>query len=542
MHAETTYTDQELDRILDIVPANPILSPISKPKWKNNIFLMCAAIALMIMYAYEIYNYSFNFDIWYMLSTGREILENGIPYENPFAQVDGMHIIIQQWMLCVLVYLLYTATGFSGLAWWTVFLAAVLVYSLYRLGRLKKRDSYGGELILVLILISLPAFRSYMTMCSSIYSMIAFTWVVFFLEEYRKTGKYIWLAFLIPLAILHAGFHMSFATFDLVIIACYMIPDIFKPLHKRGLLKMFDLYDSNYRKLPILFAFILVAAALCLNPYGIEGAMYIFLSYGAADYGQAIPEMQAFTPFRYGLIGMSAIAVVLLSVLAIGKRGMKSIDLPLTILVMGTVYMMFDHTRSIWLPLPFGIALISGAIHGWSLDFAKLRSQVLDPMLVKITSAVMIGLATVVVTCQILVLLAPNMSKMEGNEAYSSYGLVETLKLENIDENTKVFNPVRLGGYLEWSGIPVFVDSRVEIWNSTISGSDKDYYYDYVDMEQGKWTDEDFEGFLAENEFDYLITQNGDYLDNYLFDRKDYRKLVHTDDYNLWVNVYKDQS
>ena len=58
----------------------------------------------------------YNNDLWFLIATGREILENGIPFENPFALHDGMRMVVQQWLLASELYVVKDAFGMQGLA------------------------------------------------------------------------------------------------------------------------------------------------------------------------------------------------------------------------------------------------------------------------------------------------------------------------------------------------------------------------------------------------------------------------------------------
>lgn len=550
---------------------------VSAP-WHNNILLMAIAGAGLALCAADAFRGSFNFDIWYMLATGREIIQNGIPYENSFALYGGMDMIVQQWMLCVLVYGIYSAGGFVGLALWSMLLAVALMVSLYRVGRLVKGDCYGGELLMLLLLAAMPALLSYITMCSSVYSMIAYCWVMFFCEKYRRTGRYRWLGLLMPLMVVHAGFHLSLAIFDLVIIGCYLVPDILKPFHRRGKLMGIAFAQSAYKRLPLLIALVGAAGALCINPYGIRGALYLFLSYGAADYGGAVPEMRAFAPVTYGIYGISAVVMLVLAGLAIGRLGLKRINLPLTLLVAGTALMTFQHVRNMWLIAPFAYVLVAGVMRGWSLDFAKLRGWrmrekatasgsaasayplpafgakagdaasggVLDASRgvrsrVKALSygaAAVICVVSAIGAGAMVVQDAPAMADQEKTGQYSPTALVRAIEQDAGGTDVRLFNPIRLGGYLEWSGFKVSMDSRLETWNSPISGLDRDYYTEYVDMTNGKWNAEDMEAFLEENDFEYLITEKGTPLHIYLEQEEGYSNMLGTGDYVLWKHVF----
>lgn len=506
--------------------------PLENGGPRNNLLLMGVLLAALVLYAPVVFGTCFNFDVWYMLATGREIVEHGIPYQNPFSVQEGLGIIVQQWALCVLVYGIYSATGFVGLALWSTLMAAMLALSLYRLGRLLKGDRFGGEWLLLLLLVAFPAFIPYITMCSSVYSMIAYCWVVFFCEKYRRTGRVGWLVALPLLAVAHGGFHLSLAVFDLVIIGCYLVPDLLRPLHRRGLLSGVALERAAYRRLPLLGALAATALALTVNPYGLRGALYLFLSYGAADYGGAVPEMRAFAPLEFGVFGISMLAMVALALLVVGRKGPRAVNLPLVLLFVGTAFLAFDHVRNMWLATPFSYALVAGAMSGWAMDPSWLRRPI--PRRAAAAVAALLCAAATAFSATSIAEKAPAMADMEKSGSYSPEALVDYIERDAGTKDVRLFNPVRLGGYLEWRGLPVFVDSRLEIWNAPINGTERDHYREYVDMSSGKWSVSDFERFLAENDFDYLVTDQGSYLDQYLDQTEVYQSVMGTGSYTLW--------
>ena len=494
---------------------------------------MGVLLGALVLYVPQVFGHCFNFDIWYMLATGREIVEHGIPYQNPFAVQEGLGIIVQQWALCVLVYGIYSATGFVGLALWSILMAAMLALSLYRLGRLLKGDRFGGEWLLLLLLAAFPAFIPYITMCSSVYSMIAYCWVVFFCEKYRRTGRVGWLVALPLLAVAHGGFHLSLAVFDLDIIGCYLVPDLLRPLHRRGLLSGVALARAGYRRLPLLGALVATALALMVNPYGLRGALYLFLSYGAADYDGAVPEMRPFAPAEFDLWGFSVVLMILLAALVLGRRGPGRIDLPLALLLASTTFLAFDHVRNMWLAVPFAYGLVASGMSGWSTDFGRLRGWRIPRKAAGAIGAVACA-AAVALAAGLIAQEAPAMADKEKTGAYSPSPLVDYIEQDAGTKDVRLFNPVRLGGYLEWRGLPVFVDSRLEVWNAPINGTGRDYYREYVDMSNGRWSARDFERFLAENDFDYLVTEQGSYLDQYLDQTEGYQSVMGTGSYTLW--------
>ena len=625
----------------------------SAPRRHNNILVMSVCAALIAAFGYFVFTESYNFDIWYLLATGREIIQSGIPYENVFSMVPDLQIVLQQWLLCVIYYVLYDALGFGGVALFVCAMFFLTMVVLYRIVRVRRRDTFGGEWIMMLLLPVMLTLQQRFEMISTPVSILILALVVLLLELYRRDGRYWYLGCIVALVIAHMQVHMSFVVFDLAIIVCYLIPDFISPLrhwvqprqassydqgsaagsswttstpassdqlaastghqatssatgdvgqHTTGAPRI-GLIDADYKRLPLLILLVVSTLAMLVNPYGIDGALYLVNSFGAASYGNVIPELRPLQPFTYGFEGICAIVLVLLSAAAIGKAGLHRIDLPAVLIFIACTYLGFAYMRNIFM-LGLPIILLGGdAMRGWYIPrvseivsvLRKSPASSAAPRQTVFSSRRfvypewVIFLSSVICTAGVgvfAILVAINFTFIDDNAINTRYtpqsllnaiardvektattsvdGQVtsengvepddEALSSETpeivpqVSENSeqgssdeykdlKIFNPTVLGGYMEWQGFPVYNDSRVEIWNSSISGSDRDLHNEYVDMTLGKWSYAQFEEFIAENDFDYLIAETNSYLHEYLAQSSEFQNILGTQYYELYKKL-----
>ena len=405
----------------------------------------------------------------------------------------------------------------------------------------------------------MPALMTYLSMRPHLYTMLAFTWLVYFCERYRRTGQLGWLVGCVALTAVHVNFQMAMAPMDVAIVGCYWLPDLLAPLHKRGRCQKVQLADGAYRRWPLFLCMLACAVALLANPYGLDGALYVMKSYGAAAYGSFIMEMKPLAPWGLsGIGGMAAVVMLALAALAAGKRGLGRIDAPLTLLAFGVGIMAFSHVRNVWLIALFALPLVMGVTRGWSMDFSQLwgrpplrrrkkklqgaanagaaarRWRRWQHVTLGVTVAVALG-ATVAVTV-LLWQAVPHWADYEEESDKTATGLVDYIEQNEEDPAAvRLFNPFNVGGYLEWRGYKVFMDPRPELWGSAMTGADVDYYNEYVDMLRGDWTDRDYADFLSRYDFDYLLVEKDTTLDKYLKEfQSDYQSLLGTGNYVLW--------
>lgn len=464
----------------------PVASVEERPAPKNNFLITAILYALVALFAaWEIFGTAYDNDIWFILATGREILDNGIPYTNPFSLHENMGIVVQQWVPCVISYLIYSAGGFVALGIWVLALFAIMAFSFFRVGRILRADRYGSELIALVFLPLTIVMSSYASVRPHLYTMIAFIWVVGLLTLYRRTSR---IAFLIPLPFIvavHVNFQASMAPFDLVIMVCFLIPNFLGPFHRRGKLLKVNCLEWGYSRLPLLIAALVSAVALLANPYFVDGAAYLVNSFGSAAYKDYINEMNPLAPASHWLYALGALFFIVTATF-VGAQGLRRVDFPLLLLAGGTTYLSFTQIRNIWLgPLFCALYLVSiGAHHSIAL-WAKARAS-------RVLGWVACA-AGVIGSCLLIAFEAPGLQALPRNDADTPVAALDYLDQIGADKDrTRILNFFNSGGYFEYRGYKVVMDPRPELWSPSITGLAFDYYKEFVDMTLGETYIDDF--------------------------------------------------
>lgn len=520
----------------------------------NHVPLMLVFAMILIAILAQVVVEAYDNDLWFILSTGREIVQNGIPQLNPFAMHAGMDIVVQQWVPDVLSYLSYTYLGgMVGIGLLLSVAIGIMCFVMYRLGRLFSGRKVGGETILALMIPSVIALSSYLSARPQVWTMIFFMIVMYLCEAYRRTRRYRYAA-LLPLAVFaHVNFHMSMAPFDLFIIACYAIPNIPDLWRQRRLTRLVrkgrrndasiyaqrvkkgcvGLYRGDYQRLPLLGALLVSCVAMLLNPYGLDGATYLLSSYGAAAYADYISEMGALTVWNAEW-GIAMVVMLVIGAMAVGKHTSRRIDLPLTILFAVTGVLAFQHVRNVWLVVPFAFALACDAYGGMHMprgfmlfDDTRLQRK-------------LFGFATAIVAVAMGVTCVYNLSTdlVGGDSTSTPAKAMDYLDRVGADrDDTKIFNFFNAGGYIEWRDYKVFIDPRPELWEPGITGISKHYYQEFVDAATGATS---IMNLVDEYDFDYLIANTNTTLNGNLANDDDYRVVVSGNGYNLYEKIRND--
>lgn len=429
-------------------------------------------------------------DSWFLLSTGREILENGIPYSNPFAydaQGGEYGFVAQQWLHCVLLYASYCAFGYAGCSAVTVVLSAVFLAVLYKALRIVSEGAPATCLGLAAIAVSGCFF--YMSVRPTMWTMMALCAVVSLCTLWRRSGKAAYLAGLPFVMLAHAQLHMSMMWLDVFAACCFMLPASLSALREAGV-------KAHVRACaPLLAAVLAMCVAAFVNPYGANGALYLFHSYGAAGYRDAISELN-------GILGASPLVLflfalyVLLPVLgAVVARKVPSLQLSL--LWLAGLAAFFSSVRSIWIAA-LCCALLVASQRRAASSFAegeRLDSVAARRMVPLVGCAVAAGAVAYTAVTAPQDVEAYDFMSDDGSFVYGICGWEQGDKEVGPLAEIIVANPGRtyvsweiLNSYLEWKGAKVVFDTRPEVWEPGITGCEGVHpWRDFVDhvMDEG---------------------------------------------------------
>lgn len=493
------------------------------------------AVACLLYVGGNVFREVYDNDVWFFLATGRYILENGIPYTNPFSIQPDMGFIAQQWLHCVISYVIYSKSGFVGMGVWVCVLTLLFAASVLMLGWKLRGTKQGSDIVMVCVFVTLLGAGFYFTVRPHLYSMLAYTWIIWFCESYRRSGKKKYLAALPLIAIVHVNLHASLAPFDIFIIACYVIPNIVKPLQKKGYLCRIAVVQNTYARLPVLIALVVSALALLLNPYGIKGALYVVLSLGSASYKNHISEMNPFVPAAEPATMLIA-AIMFITVAVMALVGKRQINVPLSILALVGILGTIGYVRNLWLCALFCCIYLMWATTRLHYATVPLRQKS------QIHAAFCIVLAGIIGMSALMVHAAPALAKLPQDSSKTPIRTMDYLDSIQADkEKTRVFTFFNAGGYIEYRGYKVNIDPRPEIWNASINNRGFNYYYEYVQMAIGETA---FEHYNNRYDFDVFIIESKAGTDSYFEESNKYVEIAGGNGYRSyakksWLNQYE---
>ena len=109
--------------------------------------------------------------------------------------------------------------------------------------------------------------------------------------------------------------------------------------------------------------------------------------------------------------------------------------------------------------------------------------------------------------------------------------------LENLDvDNIKIYNEYNYGSYLLYRGIPVFIDSRADLYTPEFNKNDeqdegRDIFSDYINISTiGTY----YETKFTQYEITHVIVVNNAKLNMFLSRNDEYKKLYKDDHFTIY--------
>ena len=149
---------------------------------QENIFIILTIITCIFLL-----KTNFDNDTYWLINTGKYIINNGFPLHDPFTIHEGLKSIIQQWLSTIIFYLTYEYFGRIGLMVLLTLCYMLLSYILYKTCVLV---SDGNRYISIFVVFFLTLFLSFfIALRPQIFSYIIFSSEIYLLESYVKTKK-----------------------------------------------------------------------------------------------------------------------------------------------------------------------------------------------------------------------------------------------------------------------------------------------------------------------------------------------------------------
>ncbi|MGN0547297.1 MAG: hypothetical protein ACI4I3_08185 [Acutalibacteraceae bacterium] len=449
-------------------------------------------------------------DTWFLLNTGRYILQNGFPTVEPFTIHQDLAFIVPQWLSAVSFWLVYKYTGSLGLWILRALTASLFFFISYKLCMLVSNKNLNISCILTFL-----TGYVYIRFCSvrpQIYTSLIFILELYLLEKLSLT-KNVRYAVCLPLLSLL-----------LINCSCAMWPMLFVlalPYVVESFLKSNKYFEAD--PCPKLYLFISLAVSFLMgfvNPYGFKGMTYLLRSFGQEEINNFVFEMKPPT-YRNCISILIFIAFVVLIYIFFKctyKPRYFFLTAGTTVLVLMSIRNWIIFAIASMFPLAF-------YLKDYNIDF-KLES---NPRLRRIFKAALVMLSCVLVV--VCYRTASSFITLDLEESEPKAAVDYILSSED-PETVVLYTSMNEGSYTEYRGLKSFGDTRMEVLVKE-NNKKKDYLAEWAELQGG---DLHYKKFLDEYNFTHILTSKGrDILYTYLLEDSDYKIAYEDDTYCLFV-------
>ena len=502
-----------------------------------NIRFNVLAIILIIIFCFAMSPVTLQNDTFYTVKIGEHIMENGIDMKDPFSWHEDLDYTYPHWLYDVITYLIYSAFGMMGIYITTCILACILGVLIYRVNC---KIAKNKVLSFVITLGVIYLIRGYIAARAQLVTFILFILTIYFIEKFLETKKKRYAIGLIIIPIMIANLHAAVFPFYFVLylpyIAEYIIAVIAesiiyrKRIEKNLIRKIEKLSkkDGQEEKIQELKKELeelqqkvekikLKRQEEIKNPYKIKlkrndnvkwliVIMIICLftglltPIGTTPYTYLVKTMQGNTtqninehlPMTLGNeTAVLCTLVLFLAVLIFTDTKIRLCDL---FMIVGLGYLMLISRRQLSMFAIIGSLVLNKLVYEMIQRYQK------DDIIGNI-ERVFVSRTGMFLVASIVILLSYHFAKPKFNDKFideRSYPVAACdYILENINlEDAKFYNEYNYGSYLLFRGIPVFIDSRADLYAPEFSGKEDDIFMDFINTSNiGVFYEETFEKY-----------------------------------------------
>lgn len=553
-----------------------------KTKKSINFKFNLLAIICISIFVIGIVQKTLQNDTYYTITLGKYILNNGIDMMEHFSWHQGLIYTYPHWLYDVLLYIVFNAFGFLGIYVSSVVLGIILGISIYIvLSKISKNNLISFFVTLLVMFLG----KHYITARAQLVTFILFVWTMYFIEMFLDTKKkrYAIGLILIPIAI--ANIHAAVFPFYFILFLPYIGEYIIALLKEnidlptllflksdkieiKKLSNKKELTEKEIKKLEQLTKRVEVNEKRIETKRELakakEGKEYkivinkrdnvkwlivimiicaftgLITPIGDTPYTYLIHTMQGNTTGNISehlpmVLAQDMSAIVIISVyliiLAFTKTKVRLSDLFLNI---GLIVLALMSRRQLSMVCFIGVIALNNIIS----DFIKLYST--EEQIEQVKKAIVTWKGQIIVYILVILVTGVMLFDSKDNKIVNDASYpVEACDyiLENLDvNNIKIFNDYNYGSYLMYRGIPVFIDSRADVYDPKFNGLSDDIFQDYIKTSGlNKYYEDTFEHYGITHVISYANSK----LALYLSHDYDYKELYKDKNFVIYERLSK---
>ena len=551
------------------------------------------AIICIILFSFSLAPITLQNDTYYTIKIGEHIINEGIDMQDPFSWHENLPYTYPHWAYDTATYLIYNLGQHTGIHdggmlfiyITTVILACVLGVLLYIT---TTHLSKNNLISFVLTMFAMYLLKDFIAARAQLVTFILFVLTVLFIEKFLETKKKRYFIGIILISIAIANVHCAVWPFFFVLflpyVAEYIIASIldFNVIGKSMVKYREDNIHSLEKKIAkekdeekknILIKKLEEAKEILektkeksvkikakedekrANPFRIKieknsAAKWLILlmiicaftglltPIGDTPYTYLIKTMQGNTTKSISehqpltLYNDKATMIVLALVLGILIFTDVKVILSDLFMIGGLIFLSFMSRRQVSLLVLIGVTIFAKWINYIVCKYDKKGFQKITKFVTTFVGKIII---LIIVACLSLSYITPKKDNKFIDDKKYPVAAADWM-LENLDvKNIKLYNEYNYGSYLLFRGIPVFIDSRADLYAPEFNKKDgeegRDIFSDYINISAiGTYYETKFEKYGIT----HVIVVNNAKLNLFLSRSDKYKQLYKDDSFVIY--------
>lgn len=490
-------------------------------KVSSNIKFTILAIVLIAIFCVALTPVTLQNDTYYTIKIGEHITQNGVDMKDPFSWHEDLEYTYPHWLYDLITYFIYNTFGMTGIYITTCILSVILGITVYLVNKKLVKNNLLSFVITIGVMYLI---RGYIAARAQLVTFILFVLTIFFIEKFLETRKKRYAVGLIIIPMLIANLHLAVFPFYFILylpyIAEYIIASfaekivyrkssikqlkrkINKLSKKEGNKEEIEKLQKELNDLEEKVDKIKIKRSKELqNPYKIKltrnkNVKWLILvmiiclftglltPLGDTPYTYLLKTMQGNTTQNINEHLPMTLAndtevictlIIFLAILIFTKAKIRLSDL---FMLGGLCYLMLASRRQVSMFALICSVILNRLIVDLIQQYTKLTLKEIEE---KITNVIGILVITIA-----MLGFSYYMAKDKINDSYideSTYPVQACdYILENIDlGQARFYNEYNYGSYMLYRGIPVFIDSRADLYAPEFSGKEEDIFMDFIE-------------------------------------------------------------
>lgn len=528
------------------------------------------AIFLIIIFCIAISPVTLQNDTYYTIKIGEHITNYGIDMKDPFSWHEGLNYTYPHWLYDLLTYNIYSVFGFMGIYIATVILACILGITIYRVNC---KISKSNIISFIITLGVMYLLKGFIAARAQLVTFILFILTLYFIEKFLENKKIRYVIGLIIIPILIANLHCAVWPFYFVLYLPYIgeyiiaiLSDIiiYRKVEVRNLKRKINKMSNNKEKDKEVKELTQRLKRLeekverikaerkenLKNPYKIyikrnENVKWLIVimivciftglltPLGNTPYTYLVKTMQGNTTQNINehlpmtlidQVPVLCTIIIFLSVLTFTKTKIKLPDL---FMIGGLCLLMLNSRRQLSMFAIMGSVVLSKLVVALIREY-ECKKGTLKKLTQKVLSKIGIIILLVSVSG-----LSYYFAKDKANDKIvdeSTYPVQAcNYIINNIDlGKAKFYNEYNYGSYMLFRNIPVFIDSRADLYAPEFSGLDDDIFMDFIETSNISVF---YEDIFEKYEITHVITYKNSKMNMIITKSNDFNyKQLYSDD------------